>query len=203
MSMMAPDLEKCFSGLTPDRDELLKELEARAERENIPIVGPVVGRLLSILTRLAGGRRVLELGTATGYSALHIAQGLASDGSLVSLEHDPGRADEARANFQRAGVDSQIRVLAGDALGELENMTGPFDLVFIDIEKADYVRALPHLYRLLRPGGLLVADNTGFKDAQSFNLALKQSPQWLEINLLCYLPRHSPEYDGVGLALKI
>lgn len=203
MSKMMPDLENCFSALLPERGQLLQELEAQAEREDIKIVGPAVGRLLTILMTLSGGQRALELGTATGYSALHIAQGLAPGGQLISLEHSQGRAAEARANFARAGAQSQIEVLAGDALREIEKMEGQFDLAFLDIDKADYLRTLPHLHRLLRPGGLLVADNTGFSDAQPFNQALKTSPQWLEVNLLCYLPQHSPDYDGVGMAIRI
>lgn len=203
MSKMMPDLENCFSALLPERSQLLQELEAQAEREDIKIVGPAVGRLLTILMTLSGGRRALELGTATGYSALHIAQGLAPGGQLISLEHSQDRAVEARANFARAGAQSQIEVLTGDALQEIEKMEGQFDLAFLDIDKADYLRTLPHLHRLLRPGGLLVADNTGFSDAQPFNQALQTSPQWMEVNLLCYLPQHSPKYDGVGMAIRL
>lgn len=203
MSKMVTDLEKCFAALTPERDDLLRELEAQAEREGIPIIGPLGARLLAILTRLSGGRRVLELGTATGYSALHIAQGLADDGSLVSLERDTGRAVEARVNFQRAGVEKRVQVLEGEAMQALAGLSEPFDLAFLDFEKTEYLRSLPHLQRLLRPGGMLVADNTGFNAAQDFNQALKDSPQWLEVNLLCYQPQHSPEYDGVALALRL
>jgi caffeoyl-CoA O-methyltransferase len=203
MSKMLPDLEKYFEGLVPERSQLLEELEEQAEREGIPIVGPAVGRLLTILTKLSGGHRALELGTATGYSALFIVQGLAPGGTLVSLEHSPDIAAEARANFERAGAQDQIEVLVGDAMQALIDMEGNFDLAFLDIEKADYVRTLPHLQRLLRPGGLIVADNTGFNDAQPFNQALMQSPDWLETNLLCYLPQHSPVYDGLAMAIRI
>ncbi len=199
---MTPDLERYFSGLMPERDDLLRELEAEAEMKDIPIVGPVVGRLLAILTRLSGGRRVLELGTATGYSGLFIAQGLAPGGMLVSLEHDTERAAAAKANFRRAGLENRIEVRVGEAMQEMEKMAGEFDLAFLDIGKADYAPALIHLRRLLRPGGILVADNTGFSDAQAFNQALRQDPEWLEVNLLCYLPRHSPEQDGLALALR-
>jgi len=199
---MTPDLERYFSGLMPERDDLLRELEAEAEMKDIPIVGPVVGRLLAILTRLSGGRRVLELGTATGYSGLFIAQGLAPGGMLVSLEHDTERAAAAKANFRRAGLENRIEVRVGEAMQEMEKMAGEFDLAFLDIGKADYAPALIHLRRLLRPGGILVADNTGFSDAQAFNQALRQDPEWLEVNLLCYLPWHSPEQDGLALALR-
>lgn len=203
MSKMLPDLEKCFSQLIPERNDLLKELEEQAGREGIPIVGPAVGRLLTILTKLSGGNRVLELGTATGYSALHIAQGLAPGGTLLSLEHSSDRAVEARTNFQRGGAQDRVEVLVSDAMQALEKIEGPFDLAFLDIDKAGYIETIPHLLRLLRPGGLLVADNTGFSDAQSFNQALRQSPQWLESNLLCYLPQHSPEYDGLAMAVRL
>ena len=203
MGKMVPELEKCFGALMPDRDDLLMELEAQAEREGIPIIGPIGARLLTVLTSLSGGRRVLEVGTATGYSALHIAKGLAHGGSLLCLERDAGRAAEARANFQRAGMEEVIQVLEGEALAGLAELSGPFDLAFIDFEKSLYIRSLPHLHRLLRPGGLLVADNTGFGAAQDFNQALKANPEWLEVNLLYYQPQHSPEYDGVALAIRL
>jgi caffeoyl-CoA O-methyltransferase len=203
MSKMLPDLEKYFSELMPERNELLKGLEEQASREGIPIIGPMGARLLTILTKLSGGRRVLEVGTATGYSALHIAQGLAEDGSLLCLEHDHGRAAEARANFQWAGLEDRVQVLVGEAIDELAGLSGPFDLAFIDFEKSGYIRSLPHMQRLLRPGGLLVADNTGFTTAKDFNLALKESQEWLEANFLYYQPQHSPEYDGLVIAIRI
>jgi len=77
-----------------------------------------------------------------------------------------------------------------------------FDLIFLDIEKADYIRALPPCGRLLRSGGLLVADNTGFQDADEFNRIIMNNPQWCAVHLWTLLPLHSPEQDGLCLALR-
>jgi predicted O-methyltransferase YrrM len=81
-------------------------------------------------------------------------------------------------------------------------MKGPFDLIFMDIEKADYARALPECHRLLRRGGLLVADNVAFPDADAFNRAIFKDPGWQPVALFAFLPGHSPERDGLCLALR-
>ena len=81
-------------------------------------------------------------------------------------------------------------------------MDAVVDFVFMDIEKADYIRALPHCHRLLKPGGLLFADNVGFKDADAFNRAIVTDPGWTSASLFSFLPGHSPEMDGICLALR-
>ena len=104
---MIPDLEPYFKGLVPQRTELLQRLEAEAEQERIPIVGPVVGELLFILARAMGARRILELGTATGYSAICLAQAVAAEsGQVVTLEADPAMARHARENIAVAGLSA-------------------------------------------------------------------------------------------------
>jgi len=105
-------------------------------------------------------------------------------------------------NIKKAGLEHLVDCRVGDALKELASLQGPFDLIFLDIEKADYIRVLPDCGRLLRDGGLLVADNTGFKDADDFNRAIMNDPRWRAVNLLALLPLHSPEQDGLCLALR-
>jgi predicted O-methyltransferase YrrM len=85
----------------------------------------------------------------------------------------------------------------------LPGLAPPFDLILLDIDKPDYRGALDHCARLLRPGGLLVADNTGFADAEPFNAALLADARFRSVNLLCLLPGHSPEQDGVALAVRL
>jgi predicted O-methyltransferase YrrM len=177
-------------------------MEAQAAVEGIPVVGPVVGELLHLLARALGAERILELGTASGYSSIHLAQGLASSGSLLTLERDPAMAERAREHLRRAGVAGRVEVRVGDALEILATLDGPFDLAFLDIEKADYVRALPDCRRLLRPGGLLVADNVGFRDAEPFNRQIRAGSDWRPLHLLAFLPGHAPERDGLCLALR-
>ncbi len=202
MADMISDMEAHFRGLVPERDELLLELEAEAKAADIRIVGPLVGALLTMLCRWGGVRLAVELGTASGYSAIHLGRGLAAGGRLYSFERDPAMAARARTNLGRAGLADAVRVEQGEALTLLSEMEGPVDLIFLDIEKADYARALPDCRRLLRRGGLLVADNTAFAGAADFNRQVLEDRAFEAVNLLGFLPGHSPERDGLLLALR-
>ena len=204
MANMIPDLEGYFRGLAPDSDALLLELEAEATRESIPIVGPVVGELLFVLARATGAARILELGTATGYSGIFLGRACAEiDGRVVSLEFDEAMAARARGNLARAGLGDVVEVKVGEALALMAGMGETFDLIFLDIDKESYLPALSHCRRLLRSGGLLVADNTGFAGAADFNREILSHPAWRAVHLLSFLPRHSPEHDGLTLAVKM
>ncbi len=198
------DPESYFRQFVPVRDRLLTELEVQAQQADIPIIGPVVGELLFVLAQMAGARRILELGTATGYSAIYLARACqATAGRLITLESLPEMADQARDNLQKAGLAAFVEVRLGDGLAEMAAMTEPFDLIFMDIDKAFYLNALPQCERLLRKGGILLVDNTRFKEADPFNQAIFQSPNWRPVNLLCFLPFHSPENDGLCLAMRL
>ncbi len=118
------------------------------------------GRMLRIQVESMGAKNVVELGTSTGYSALWMALGLkATGGRLTTYEIDAERAQAARANFKRAGLEDRINVVLGDAHVEVKKQQGPVDLVFIDADKEGYVLYLKALLPLVRPGGLIVADN--------------------------------------------
>jgi caffeoyl-CoA O-methyltransferase len=204
MCAMIPDLEAHFREFIPPRDELLHTLEEEAEREHIPIIGPLVGEFLFILARATQARQILELGTASGYSAIYLARGCEpQNGQVISLELDAAMAARARGNLARAGVGDRVEVREGEALLLMEGMAGPFDLVFLDIDKESYLAALGHCQRLLRVGGLLVADNVGFTGAQDFNREIFRRPEWRVAPLLCFLPAHSPERDGLSLAVRV
>ncbi len=203
MSTMISDPEAYFKRLRPERSALLQRLETEAAGEDIPIVGPVVGELLYILARFGRSQRMLELGTATGYSAIYLATaGRETRGHLVTLESDPAMARRAEDNLAEAGLASHASVTCCDALAWLSRTGERFDFVFMDIEKEDYDKTLPHLERILIPGGLLVADNVGFQDADPFNRAIAGHPAWRMISLYALLPGHSPLYDGLCLAVR-
>jgi len=196
--------EEYFRQFLPKRDQLLIELEEEARREEIPIVGPIVGELLHILARVTQARRILELGTATGYSTIFLARAFTSTrGRLVTIDKDPDMAVRAKINFHRAGLDQQIDIVIGDSQERLSKMDKSFDLVFLDIDKEYYISVLPHCRRLLKKGGLLIADNVGFKDADPFNRLISKSSEWRSVNLFAYLPLHSPEKDGLCLASRL
>ena len=111
MSQMQPDLESYFRNFVPRRDPLLLELEGEAQAEGIPIVGPVVGELLFILARVTAAANILELGAATGYSAIHLARGCEpAGGRVLTLEWDEAMAARARGNLAGAGVSQRVEV---------------------------------------------------------------------------------------------
>ena len=124
-------------------------------------VPPELGRLLGMLVRATGARRVLEIGALAGYSAIHLARALPPDGRLLSLEIDPRHAAVARENLQMAGLAARAEVRLGSALDLLPALASepPFDLAFIDADKESYPAYLDWCLRLVRPGGLLIADN--------------------------------------------
>lgn len=204
MSVLIKHPEEYFRRLIPKRSALLRELEEEAFREDIPIVGPVVGELLFILARIIRAQRILELGTATGYSAIFLAEAFEDlKGRLITLENDAIMASRARKNFKRAGFDDQIEIRVGDAIKEMKTIPGSFDLIFMDIDKVDYETALPYCRELLRQNGLLVADNVGFEDADPFNTAIYRSGEFRPVTLFSFLPLHSPEKDGLCLAIRL
>lgn len=204
MPDMVANPETYFRQMMPARSALLKTLEEQARREKIPIVGPLVGELLYILVRTARAERVLELGTATGYSAIFLAEACAATaGKVTTLEWNENLVRQARANLEAAGLSAWAEVKRTDALDEIARLTDTFDLVFLDIEKEDYLQALPHCTRIVRPGGILLADNVAFADAVPFNRALQEDPAWRNVNLYAFMPEHSPEHDGLGLAVKM
>jgi predicted O-methyltransferase YrrM len=126
-------------------------------------ISPDQGAFMTLLAKLLGARRALELGTFTGYSAICIARGLAEGGRLIACELDPERAETARGNFADAGVAERIEVRVGAAQGTLDALEAeggePFDLAFIDADKEGYPGYYESCLRLLRPGGLIVIDN--------------------------------------------
>jgi caffeoyl-CoA O-methyltransferase len=203
MSDIVNNPENYFRSLVPPRDEFMLELEAQAERENIPIIGPLVGEMLYILASATKAKRILELGTATGYSAIYLARACEPvDGTLVTFESDAVMASRAQDNFRRAGVASRVELHEANAVEMLPRLQGDFDFIFMDIEKQDYVRVLPDCQRLLVKGGLMVADNVGFRDADAFNRTISGHSSWRSVSLFSFLPLHSPENDALCLALR-
>jgi len=150
-----------FSSLLTPPDAVLEQaLAASAAAGLLPHeVSPLQGRLLALLARIAGARRILEIGTLGGYSTIWLARALPSDGELVTIEADPLAARIARKNIARAGLDDRVTVLPGRALDLLPGLAGPFDLVFIDADKPNNPHYLRWALALSRPGTLILGDN--------------------------------------------
>lgn len=150
------------NALLGNEDPLLGSMRSEAAEEGLPAiqVPPEIGRLLTLLIKLRGARRVLEIGTLFGYSTVIMARALPGNGSLLSLEFEPKHAVIARRNLERAGVSARARVEQGDAAELLRRLSDEtFDLVFIDADKASYPVYLQQSLRLTRSGSVIVADN--------------------------------------------
>ena len=142
----------------------LRALEKEALSENVPIIRPQTRGLIRCLLEMLAPSKILEVGTAVGYSALVMDTYCPSPCSIVTIERDPERAAKARENFKRFGAD-RITLMEGDAADILPGLVGPFDFIFMDAAKGQYIRFLPEVIRLLAPGGVLLSDNV-LKDGE-------------------------------------
>ena len=157
------ELQDYLDGLVPPRDRVLARMEEEAHRESIPIVDPHEGMLLYLFVKIAGAKRILELGTATGYSGIWLLRG-SDGGSLTTFEVDHKRAERARANFADAGLGKQALVLEQDAVIGLPKIDQRFDACFIDLlnvfpSEEVTQRAFELCLERLEGGALLMADN--------------------------------------------
>ena len=153
--------------LFAQEDDCLREVRRRADDAGLPRIQlpPATARAVQLLLRAAGARRVVEVGTLAGYSAVWIARALPADGRLTTLEIDPAHAEVARRSVAAAGLAERVEVRVGDAAETLAAMgpDGSRDAVFLDADKERYAAYLEEAARLLRPGGLLLADNAFWK----------------------------------------
>ena len=158
--------DRYITELLASEDEALVAARKTMEREGLPgiSVSASEGKVLNILTRMIGAKRILEIGTLGGYSAIWMARAMPEGGKLISLELDPHHADVARRNLDRAGLSEKVEVRVGAALDSLAQIAREggeqFDLVFIDADKDGYIDYLEKSLPLVREGGLILADNT-------------------------------------------
>jgi predicted O-methyltransferase YrrM len=160
MGLIVPDaVEQYLASLNRDVTPLLSEIARKGVDRQLPLVDAEVGALLRVLATAVGARKILEIGTAVGYSGIWLAGALPAGGMLMTMEMDSERAKEAQENFARAGLSDRVSVIVGDAQRTVAKVSGPFDLIFQDGDKKLYTPLLDRLVSLLSPGGLLVTDN--------------------------------------------
>jgi len=165
--------EEYLRGFGQTSDSLLLEMEERARGE-IPIIPLATARLLAFLVATIRAERILEIGTGIGYSTIWLARAAQHHGGqVITVEISERLAEEARENIERAGLIEAVTILIGDAERIVPRLTDPFDLIFQDAEKSLYPRLLNDCLRLLRKGGLLVADNALFP-------VLEAGEEWAE-----------------------
>ena len=211
MSILEEAVGRYLHDLRPERSPVMREMEELAERDGVPIVHWETGRLLAVLCRVLDPI-VLEVGTAIGYSTLHMAEQL-ERGRVVTLERDPERAAQARDYLEQGGVADRVEIVEGDALETLAGLEGPFDLLFVDASKGEYARYIEIAEPKLSERALMVVDNLlmsgevalpegadtrwnadSLASARRLNSDLLGSDDWLG----CVLPVG----DGIGVAAK-
>jgi len=201
-------VENYLYSLLPARDEVLVEMEAAAAKRDIPIFGPAVGRVLHQLALTTDSKNVFEMGSAIGYSTIWWARAVGKGGRVFYTDGDRKNADEARGYFQRAGVADRISVHVGDALELLSEQKQQFDIIFCDLDKEDYPRALRLALPKLRKRGLFVADNVLWSGKVAQENAGEASTKAIqELNRLLYTSGELfttilPIRDGLAVAIK-
>lgn len=202
-------VEDYLYSLLPARDEVLSEMEQKAAERDIPIVGPAVGRVLHQLASLSGATNIFEMGSAIGYSTIWWGRAVGGAGRVIYTDGDRKNADEARGYFERAGVMKQITIKIGDALEILSEQSQHFDIIFCDVDKEDYPRALRLALPRLRKGGLFVADNVLWSGRVAQKKPAEASTKAiLEFNRLLYSSSELfttilPIRDGLSVSLRI
>lgn len=160
MEIVSPKVETYIEALFPSTDPVLKRMEDEGRRRRFPIVGPQVGRLLCQVAQMMQARKIFEMGSGFGYSALWFLKGMPEDGHLILTDDSPEKIDQARAYLEEAGFSDRVTLRTGDALEIMDDYAGPFDVIFNDVDKEAYPRAFARAFPRLRRGGALISDNT-------------------------------------------
>ena len=208
MDITDPAVFQYMHSLLPPRDAVLQEMEELADERQIPIIGPVVARILYQLVKLVNAKTIFEMGSAIGYSTIWIARA-AGEGSVVFYtDNDPDRARQAEQFFERAGVRDRVRILKGDALDLFDQTPGVFDVIFTDIDKPHYPAAFQRAVPRIRKGGLFLADNVLWSGRVTQPPEDDATRGIIEFNRLIYsspdlFPTILPVRDGFAVCQKL
>ena len=202
-----------INSLDTGNTKVLDEIEREALDSYVPIIRKEMQSFLKLLLAMNRPKRILEVGTAVGFSSILMAEYAPKDCKIVTIENYEKRIPIARANFVRAGKEKQIALLEGDAADVLKTLNEPFDLIFMDAAKGQYIHFLPDVLRLLAPDGLLFSDNVlQDGDVLESRFAVTRRNRTIHSRMREYLTMltHTPELttsvipigDGVSLTMK-
>jgi predicted O-methyltransferase YrrM len=208
-ALVDPRIEEYLRRLYDDGDPVRHEMEALARERTFPIVGPLVGRHLAVLTRAIGARRVFELGSGYGYSALHFARAVGEDGEVHCTELSEDNVRLAEGFLRRAGVWERVRYHREEATAALKRVGGTWDVVYNDIDKEGYPATVDLAFERLRPGGLFITDNVLWSgrvlEGEDDGTPATRGVREFTRRLLAhpgFLTAIDPTRDGVAVALK-
>ena len=199
--------------LETENSEILETIEAEALRDQVPIIRKEMQSFLKVLLAVKKPMRILEVGTAVGFSALLMSESVSKDCKITTIEKYEKRIPIACQNFKRAGKDAQIELLEGDALEILKQLGGPYDFIFMDAAKGQYVFYLEETIRLLEKDGVLVTDNVlqdGDVIESRFAVERRNRTIHARMREFLYNLKHDPRIlttiiplgDGVAVSVK-
>jgi predicted O-methyltransferase YrrM len=194
------------------RDNFMREIELKARERYIPIISPEIGQLFSVLIKSVRPKRILEIGTAIGYSTIWMARAAGPTVEVVTIEIDEERAREARENFQHYNLENRINLKLGDALEIIPYLHRKFDFVFIDAAKGQYLNYLELLMEIVPAGGLIIADNVLYRGYVRGRKSVKHKHRTMVNVLREYLETVTdhhlletsvlPVGDGIAISVK-
>ena len=203
-----PQIEKYLTGLTPADDKILNEMQELGKERNFPIIGPLVGRLLYLITQAVKARRVFEMGSGFGYSSYWFAKAVGEGGDVIFSELSKKNALHAQDFFRRGELEERIEIHVGDSLELLDELQGEFDIIFNDIDKEQYPLVVERAYNKLKKGGLLITDNVLWfgriltdDDSQSTQ-GIREFTRIL-LSEKGFFTTIIPIRDGISLSLKL
>jgi caffeoyl-CoA O-methyltransferase len=200
-------VEEYLADLLPKRDSVISEMERYAKKHDVPIIGPVVARMIYLLAQISGAKRIFEMGSAIGYSTIWLARAAGTEAEVYYTDGDPANAARARGYFKRSGVENSIQIMTGDAVNLIDQVPGEFDLIFIDVDKHQYPEALRKAVPRLRSGGLLLTDNVLWSGKVSRKSTDARTRAIQQFNKLIFssselFPIIIPLRDGVAVCRK-
>ena len=189
-------------------DRVLRDMEAYARENDFPIIGPLVGRFLRQLALITGARRIFEMGSGYGYSAVWFAGGMSDNSKIICTDGSQANKELALDYFERAGYNSKIEFHTGDAKDIFREFNGPFDIILNDIDKEQYPEAFDLAVLRLKKGGLFITDNVLWSGRVLDDAADEETRGILEFNRKLFeseavFSSIIPIRDGLGLAVKL
>jgi caffeoyl-CoA O-methyltransferase len=208
MKITEPRFDNYILSLAQSKDRVLAKMEAEARAKSFPIIGPLVGPLLRQLALTSGARRIFELGSGYGYSAYWFAGGMRKGGRIICTDNSDENRIKAIGYLKRGGFEAVVDFKVGDALEILSRYKGPFDIIFNDIDKEDYPRALELAIPRLKSGGLFINDNVLWSGRIFDQNPAPSTMAILEFNRMLFkskklLSSIIPIRDGLAIAVKL
>jgi caffeoyl-CoA O-methyltransferase len=206
-NILTPAVEKYLAEVVPPRDAVVADMERYAREHNVPIIGPECGRLLYLLTQISGAKRIFEMGSAIGYSAVWFARAAGPQAEVYFTDSDPKNVELAKENFRKAGLTDRVHILLGDAVELIDTVSGEFDIILIDVFKRQYPAALKKSLPRLKHGGLVIADNVLWSGKVTEPAKDDDTRGVVEFNKMVYssgqlFPVIVPLRDGVAVCCK-